>query len=308
MIWAGETLFVLNYWVDEAATAQFYTPVISSSMVSLALVLGQSGSLAVRGVFPILTIFLFWPIAYAQFLEFRTQENRLRDYLQTVLDAIPEGAAFWDAGDYNYTQGYRYLILNRPDLSLESPDKECVWFDPQRTEWAREQGYVLKEVGRRKVRLAPGDTEAKLAELLRRGYAAVAVRDEATNSLSSAIRSLLSSHGVDIDALDYRGSMALLFRDGRLLAQEFNNEGPARLNPKVLHGTPFTRIFSAGFDFGDSAQILPFVYPGRRGLNVVNVLPNGVAAFAFDTYAKTAPEELALNLFFPVQACPKGTN
>jgi len=116
----------------------------------------------------------------------------------------------------------------------------------------------------------------------------LAVKDEATTSLSAQTRKYLASLGLAVDRLTYRGSYAAVLKEGKVLAQRYAPRTTVVLESEELKKIGVDKVVSGGALASNRAEIW---YRGknyalnRRGFNVVVIdKRDWVQSACFDTF------------------------
>ncbi len=114
------------------------------------------------------------------------------------------------------------------------------------------------------------------------------VRDEASNGLSEKTMNFLSNLGLDLTALDYRGSFAAVMDRGQVIAQKIDNSAPVHLSSPILKSKGIDYVESGGLFSGNYSSIMVDgieLSPNKRGINMLVLKKDGRRIIAnFDTF------------------------
>lgn len=148
-------------------------------------------------------------------------------------------------------------------------------------------------------------------DLATQGLLVIAVKDEATSSLSEDVLLALKEMGSRIDELGYRGSYAAITANGRVFQEAISSHESVSVSANLKDSK--IEVFSAGFRAGNRASI---AIDGRefslnlRGLNLVFISPEGLVHSAvFDTFESSTETVLPnTNSIFPITIPPEIVN
>ncbi len=115
----------------------------------------------------------------------------------------------------------------------------------------------------------------------------ISVRDEATAALPPEFAGLIDQRGGKLGTLGYRGSYAVILKDGRVVEEAIAQAGDVTLKAELFGQT--VDVMSGGGNGSNWSSINVNgreMSPNRRGINLLRIGPSGVSGInAYDTYA-----------------------
>jgi glucose/arabinose dehydrogenase len=207
------------------------------------------------------------------------------DFCTAVLWALRLRSGVWERGEFGYLATTPVGIKAAPDGSLYVVGLDGVFrldlTAPPTERWtpyraAETSGLAFAAFG-------------DIADLLARGgdrTLILAAQDEASAGLSRATIDALDALGLHLGDLKYRGSYAAVISGGKLIAEQVNNSGSVTLDSPELRALGVGRVYSAGFLFGNSSEIIVngVDYSAhRRGMNLVVLEGSKIRTGAIDT-------------------------